>query len=207
MNKGKDKKIATDHQNLRPFAIVSFPSPPLTCCVLQKQSATYSAAASSRSTTLAGEPCDPAPGTYCERSVLRAGRGRALLSMRLRASVERQIVLAGLACIVLSVWHPVLCGNPVLWGWRKWDCGEWLHHCIRSCCWLLVTLEKGKSRRRLYYTMENRWKHHPEKLSTNTLRTVHVNIPPTAAVILHHLLLSSLSKRARLAPPNYDTGF
>lgn len=90
--------------------------------------------------------------TYCKRSVLRAGRVRALLSMRLRASVECQIVLAGLACIVLSVWHPILCGNPILWGWRKWDCGEWLHHCIRSCCWLLVTLKKGKKEKTaLYY--------------------------------------------------------
>lgn len=162
------KNVAMDHQNLRPFAILSFSDLPLMCCILQKESATCSVAASSRSSSLAGEPSDPAPDTYCERSVLRAGRGRALLSMRLRAPVERQIVLAGLACIVLSVWHPVLCGNPVLWGWRKWDCGEWLHHCIRSCCWLLVTLEKGESRRQLYYTAAGRWKHHPEKLSTNS---------------------------------------
>lgn len=105
--------------------------------------------------------------TYCKRSVLRAGRVRALLSMRLRASVECQIVLAGLACIVLSVWHPILCGNPILWGWRKWDCGEWLHHCIRSCCWLLVTLKKGKRRKQLY-TTEDRSKHQPEKQHTRS---------------------------------------
>lgn len=87
--------------------------------------------------------------------------------MRLRASVERQIVLAGLACIVLSVWHPILCGNPVLWGWWKWDCGEWLHHCIRSCCWLLVTLKKEKRRQQLY-TTEDGSKHQPEKWYTHT---------------------------------------
>lgn len=87
--------------------------------------------------------------------------------MWLRASVERQIVLAGLACIVLSVWHPILCGNSILWGWRKWDCGEWLHHCIRSCCWLLVTLKKGKRRKQLY-TTEDGSEHQPEKQYTHT---------------------------------------
>lgn len=122
--------------------------------------------------------------------------------MRLRASVECQIVLAGLACIVLSVWHPILCGNPVLWGWRKWDCGEWLHHCIRSCCWLLVTLKRGRRRKQLY-TTEDKSNHQHEKLHTG----VHVNIPPTATIILHSLLLSSPSKRARLAPLSHDTVF
>jgi len=129
--------------------------------------------------------------------------------MRLRASVERQIVLAGLACIVLSVWHPILCGNPVLWGWRKWDCGEWLHHCIRSCCWLLVTLKKGTRRKKLYYTTAES-KHQPEKSSTSStsmLHRVHVNIPPTATITLHSLLLPSLSKRARLAPLSHDIVF
>lgn len=111
--------------------------------------------------------CSTYSCTYCKRSVLRAGRVRALLSMRLRASIERQIVLAGLACIVLSVWHPILCGNPILWGWRKWDCGEWLHHCIRSCCWLLVTLKKETRRKQLYYT-GGESKHQPEKSSTCT---------------------------------------
>lgn len=105
--------------------------------------------------------------TYCKRSVLRAGCVRALLSMRLRASVECQIVLAGLACIVLSVWHPILCGNPILWGWRKWDCGEWLHHCIRSCWWLLVTLKKGERKKQLY-TTEGKPKHQPEKQHTRS---------------------------------------
>lgn len=138
--KGKDENAAMNHQNPWLFAILSFPSLGL------------SAHLSNRQPPPAQPPVPEAPfccpalfRTYCERSVLRAGCGRALLAVRLRAPVERQIVLAGLACIVLSVWHPVLCGNPVLWGWRKWDCGEWLHHCIRSCCWLLVTLEKGES--------------------------------------------------------------
>lgn len=124
--------------------------------------------------------------------------------MRLRASVERQIVLAGLACIVLSVWHPILCGNPVLWGWWKWDCGEWLHHCIRSCCWLLVTLKKQKRRQQLY-TTEDGSKHQPEKLYTHTC--VHANSPSTTTIILHTLLLSSLWKRACLASLSHDTVF
>lgn len=80
--------------------------------------------------------------TYRQRSVLRAGRAAALLPVGLRASVQCQAVLAGLAGIVLSMWHSILCGNSILWRWWKWDGSKRLNHCVRSCCWLLVTLEQ-----------------------------------------------------------------
>ena len=90
--------------------------------------------------------------TYRQRSVLCAGWVAALLPVGLRASIEGQVMLTGLAGIVLSVWHSVFCGNPILWRWWKWDGSKRLNHCVRSCCWLLVTLEqieKEKSRRKI----------------------------------------------------------
>ena len=80
--------------------------------------------------------------TYRQRSVLCAGWVAALLPVGLRASVECQVMLTGLAGIVLSVWHSILCGNSILWRWWKRDGSKRLNHCIRSCCWLLVTLEQ-----------------------------------------------------------------
>lgn len=93
----------------------------------------------------------PPHHTYRQRSVLCAGGVATLLPMGLRAAVEGQVMLTGLAGIVLSVWHSILGGNSILWRWRKWDCSKRLNHCIRSCCWLLVTLrqtEKEKIRRK-----------------------------------------------------------
>lgn len=49
-------------------------------------------------------------------------------------------MFTGLAGIVLSVWHSIFCGNSVLWRWWEWDGSKRLNHCVRSCCWLLVTL-------------------------------------------------------------------
>ena len=80
--------------------------------------------------------------TYRQRSVLCAGWVAALLPVGLRASVECQVMLTGLAGIVLSVWHSILCGNSILWRWWKRDGSKRLNHCVRSCCWLLVTLEQ-----------------------------------------------------------------
>lgn len=77
--------------------------------------------------------------------------------MRLCTAIDCQIVLAGLACIVLSVGYPILCGDPILWGRWEWDCGEWLDHCFRSSCWLLVTLErikKEREKKKVYYITE-----------------------------------------------------
>lgn len=81
---------------------------------------------------------------YRERSILCGGCIRVLLSMSLCTPIDCQIVLAGLACIVLSVGYSILCGDPILWGRWKWDCGKWLDHCVRSGCRLLVTLESEK---------------------------------------------------------------
>lgn len=49
-------------------------------------------------------------------------------------------MFTGLAGIVLSVWHSIFCGNSILWRWWERDGSKRLNHCVRSCCWLLVTL-------------------------------------------------------------------
>lgn len=52
-------------------------------------------------------------------------------------------MFTGLAGIVLSVWHSIFCGNSILWRWWERDGSKRLNHCVRSCCWLLVTLEQA----------------------------------------------------------------
>lgn len=85
--------------------------------------------------------------TYRERSILVAGWIAILLSVGLCTPVERQVMFTGLAGIVLSVWHSVFCGNSVLWRWWERDGSKRLNHCVRSCCWLLVTLEQATGER------------------------------------------------------------